>query len=108
MLSVPDGRTVASSSQDYTIKLWNINSGKYFKIFRGHTSSICSITFCPDNQTLISSSEDETIRIWDLNTSECIKILRGEKLYEGMNLKEATGLTEATFVTLKTLGATIR
>ncbi|WP_017745684.1 hypothetical protein [Scytonema hofmannii] len=34
-----------------------------------------------------------------------MRILRSKRLYEGMNIANVTGLTEATITTLKTLGA---
>jgi WD40 repeat protein len=58
-----------------------------------------------DGRTFVSSSQDETIKIWDVSTGECKKNLRADRLYEGMNITGATGLTEATKATLKALGA---
>jgi hypothetical protein len=40
-----------------------------------------------------------------VETGECLKTLRADRLYEGMNIQGATGLTIAQTSTLKTLGA---
>ena len=101
----PDSRTVASCSQDYAINLWDVKTGKYLKTLPGHTALLWSVVFCSNGQTLASGSEDETIRIWDVKTGKCLKILRAERLYEGMNLTNVTGLTKATVETQKMLGA---
>jgi WD40 repeat protein len=54
---------------------------------------------------LVSGSQDETIKLWNPTTGECLKTLRADRLYEGMNIRGAQGLTVAQQVTLKALGA---
>jgi WD40 repeat protein len=54
---------------------------------------------------LASAGEDATIRFWDTQTGECLKILSIDRPYEGMNIKDVTGLTPAQKVTLQALGA---
>jgi WD40 repeat protein len=101
----PDGQLLGSGSMDQTVKLWDVRTGQSVKTLQGHTQGVLSVIFGRDGQTLISSSEDKTLRIWDVSTGECIRILRSKRLYEGMNIANVTGLTEATINTLKTLGA---
>jgi len=54
---------------------------------------------------LISGSQDETIKLWNLTTGDCLKTLRVDRLYEGMNIRGAQGLTAAQQATLRALGA---
>jgi hypothetical protein len=46
--------------------------------------------------------------MWDVATGRCIKTLMGDRLYEGMNIQGATGLTNAQKTTLRALGAISR
>ncbi|MFM6474261.1 MAG: serine/threonine protein kinase, partial [Dolichospermum sp.] len=62
----PDGQTLASGSDDKTIKLWNARTGKLLQTFTGHSRSVGSLAYSPDGQTLASGSEDKTIKIWRL------------------------------------------
>lgn len=74
----PDGKTVASSSGDKTVKLWSVRKEDYGKLlhtFSGHTDLIWSIAFSPDGQTLTSSSLDRSIKLWDVNTQQLIRTL---------------------------------
>src|SRR5438045_7719350 len=41
----PDNKTLATSSADRTIKLWNIDTGKEAMTLRGHTQGIHSMAF---------------------------------------------------------------
>ena len=61
--------------------------------------------FSADGQILLSGGLDRTIKLWDIATGCCIRTLMGDRLYEGMNIREATGLTNAQIATLKALGA---
>ncbi|PSB30520.1 NB-ARC domain-containing protein [Stenomitos frigidus] len=101
----PDGQTLASGSCDNTIKLWNVQTGACQQSLQGHISWIWSVAFSPDGQRLASGSQDETIKLWDLKTGHCLKTLIAKRPYEGMNITDVKGLTDAQKATLKALGA---
>ncbi|WP_076784716.1 WD40 repeat domain-containing serine/threonine protein kinase, partial [Parafrankia discariae] len=60
----PDGRTLASSSKDTTIILWDVTDRtRPYRIgppLSGHTLGVMSVAFSPDGRTLASSSRDTT------------------------------------------------
>ena len=73
----PDGKTLASGSEDKTIRLWDTATGECMETFVGHTNAVYSVAFSPDGKTLASSSADKTIRLWDMTTREYIETLTG-------------------------------
>jgi WD40 repeat protein/transcriptional regulator with XRE-family HTH domain len=67
----PDERTLATSSWDGTIKLWELQSGALFWIGR-HSSHVYRIAFSPDGQMLASGGLDPTFRLWEVSSGKQI------------------------------------
>ncbi|MEB3215400.1 MAG: hypothetical protein VKN72_03935, partial [Nostocales cyanobacterium 94392] len=77
----PDGKTLASASNDETVKLWDLNSGRVIQSFKGHITYVRSISFSPDGKTLASGSWDKTIILWNLDLDDLLvrscRLIRG-------------------------------
>jgi len=66
----PDGRTIASSGGDSTIKLWDARSRQELTTLKGHGKTVHSVTLSPDGRTVASGSEDGTIKLWDAKSGQ--------------------------------------
>ena len=64
----PDGKFVATASDDRTARLWEIATGKDIRQFIGHEGQVKSVTFSPDGKYLLTGSDDTTARLWDVAT----------------------------------------
>ncbi|MFN6485939.1 MULTISPECIES: serine/threonine-protein kinase [unclassified Nostoc] len=73
----PDGKTIASSGDDRTIKLWNLATGKPISSLKGHFQRVNVVVISPDGKLLVSASDDNTIKIWNLATRKQIRTLMG-------------------------------
>ena len=66
----PDRRFLAIAipnwqNQDFSIQLWDGQTGELLHTLKDHTRWVTALTFSPDSKTLVSGDEYETIRVWD-------------------------------------------
>jgi WD40 repeat protein/serine/threonine protein kinase len=73
----PDGKTVASASEDGTVRMWDVSTGDVRYTLRGHTDKVLDTAFSPDGKTLASVGYDRTIWLWDSVTGQARSTLQG-------------------------------
>lgn len=59
----PDGKRFASTSNDGTVRIWDLESGKNLQTLTGHDSFVYAVAVLP-NGDLVSTGEDRTVRVW--------------------------------------------
>ncbi|XP_064391895.1 NACHT domain- and WD repeat-containing protein 1-like isoform X1 [Halichondria panicea] len=70
---------VISSSEDKTLKSWDVKSTGVIKTFDGHTDKVLSVALTLNGRYAASGSADNTVRHWLVATAECLCMLRGHR-----------------------------
>jgi WD40 repeat protein/serine/threonine protein kinase len=73
----PNGRQVATASQDGTARLWDLDTGRPVTPPLRHGGPVQSVAFRPDGQWLVTASADRTARLWDAATGRQLQAITG-------------------------------
>ncbi|HEX9989622.1 MAG TPA: hypothetical protein VGE45_14240 [Chloroflexia bacterium] len=73
----PDGRWIATASDDNTAKVWDAANGQERATLRGHTDLVNSVAWSPDGRWIATASDDNTAKVWDATNGQQLTILLG-------------------------------
>ena len=92
----PDGRTLATASDDGTVRLWDTSIGSLIRTIEAHSNDVESVSFSPDGRTIASASDDGTVRLWDTSSGSLIRTLIGNSTYAKDTASNPGGRTIAS------------
>lgn len=72
----PDGRAVATGSNDGRVKLWGVATGFCVATFTEHDAAVSAITFAA-NDVIVSASMDGTVRAFDIRRYRNFRVMVG-------------------------------
>jgi WD40 repeat protein len=64
----PDGKLAVSASHDWTLKVWELDTGRELRTLHGHSFPVSGVAVTPDGRLAVSASSDETLKVWELDT----------------------------------------
>jgi hypothetical protein len=77
----PEGRRVVSGSDDKTLKVWDLETGRTRSTLEGHAGLVSACAVAPDGLRVVSASYDKTLKVWDLETGRTLATLEGHALW---------------------------
>ena len=66
----PDSQTLASASDDRTVRLWDVAAGKERMTLTGHTDVVRTLDFSRDGQYLVSGGGDTVALVWAIGRGD--------------------------------------
>ncbi|HKX27545.1 MAG TPA: hypothetical protein VJ302_07630 [Blastocatellia bacterium] len=75
----PNGKTLASTHNDSTIRLWEVGTGRLIRSFVGHTGHVPVVVFSPDGTVLAGASPDQTLKLWNVESGKFIRAFTGHR-----------------------------
>jgi WD40 repeat protein/serine/threonine protein kinase len=63
----PDGRWVASGTQDGKVTVWDAATSQDVFAFPAHEDVVTSVAFSPDGRFLATTSLDHTVKVWEFD-----------------------------------------
>ncbi|KAG0029255.1 hypothetical protein BGZ82_008052 [Podila clonocystis] len=63
-----DGKYLASTSVDYRVIIWDLETFKAIHTLQGHSDSVSCCSWSPDDSLLVTAGFDKTVKLWDIQT----------------------------------------
>ena len=73
----PDGKTLASASQDGTVKVWDVAAEQLQRTLKVHAAEVMHVAFSPDGATLAATGDDGMVKLWETATGREKGVLKG-------------------------------
>ena len=73
----PDGKILASTGNDSTLRLWNTQTGEQLTVISGRRNLPWSLAFSPDGSMIVSGCQTGIIHAWKIATGNHLITLRG-------------------------------
>lgn len=70
---------LVSGSNDKTVQLWDVPSGRRLATLQGHSKWLQALVFCADGRLLVGGSDGQRVRVWDGWTGHTLHVLRGHR-----------------------------
>lgn len=70
-----DNTTLASSSLDHEIIVWNIETKQPTQRITGHSRGVASLCYLAEAKLLVSAGLDQNLRVWQLPSGEPVRTL---------------------------------
>jgi hypothetical protein len=73
----PNGRLVATASENGAVVLWDLAIGRPVRNFSGHRDAVNSVVFSPDGEQLLTASVDSLATLWNVSTGRVVRRFSG-------------------------------
>ncbi|KAL3162354.1 hypothetical protein ABBQ32_010037 [Trebouxia sp. C0010 RCD-2024] len=75
----PDGQWLACGSQDGTVAVFDVSSGKFLHLLEGHFKPVRSLTFTPDSKMLLTACDDMHSHLYDVEHASLVEAFSGHE-----------------------------
>ena len=70
----PDGNQLLTGSEDYTARVWSVQTGKQLAVLRGHNWFVWDAAFSPDAKQIVTAGQDGIAIVWTYNAKDAKEI----------------------------------
>lgn len=73
----PDSHSLISASHDFSVRLWDLRTGREVRTLGKHTREVLTLAMCPDGRCVLSGSADKTLKLWEVPSGRLLHTFVG-------------------------------
>jgi serine/threonine protein kinase len=77
----PDGKRVATTAWDYTLRIWDTSTGAQLLQIRDDRAFVITMNFSPDGTKLVTDSIEGVSRVWETSGGKLLATYRNHNTY---------------------------
>jgi WD40 repeat protein/tRNA A-37 threonylcarbamoyl transferase component Bud32 len=74
----PDGKTIASGSEDHKVRLWDTGRREANGAGWEHPVAVTALTFSSDGKRVAAGTKDGSVHVWEVATDKCLLVIPGD------------------------------
>jgi serine/threonine protein kinase len=90
----PDGKYIASASEDQTVQVWNGKTGRKVYTYGNYAGIVYAVAWSPDGKRIAAARQDHVVQVWPIILDEGIQTLARRWLWA---LGLLTGFKDYTY-----------
>jgi WD40 repeat protein len=81
----PDGKTLATASLDYSVRLWDLEKRQRIATLQGNLNEVWCVAFSPDGASVVSGARDGGVKLWPVHPVRVEEEMPGARLPLGFS-----------------------
>jgi len=65
------------NGEDQTLALWEVDSGRLLRTFKGHSKDVIAVAFSTDGRRVLSGSRDKSMKLWEVDSGRLLRSFEG-------------------------------
>jgi WD40 repeat protein len=104
----PDGKLLATSSWDSTVKIWDLHDGRLVRTLKGTQGQDWTGSWSPDGKFIAVGNGNSKAHVWEVSSGETVHVFGGRDMFKGWVRGISFERTDGRYLVASSQGGIVR